>query len=93
VRDVQNQAAEVALTAQRESGKVTSAIESAQGARTAINSPYDAEKLPKSDVLSDAGISTQEASRWEPVAKLATSRRREVLSVTHHRRVADMVTQ
>jgi hypothetical protein len=70
-REVQNQAAEVALRAQREAGKVTTALEKNAGARTDIG-PLDtvSRGYTKHEQLEEAGISDKEASRWERVARL-----------------------
>lgn len=69
-REVQNQAAEVALRAQREAGRVTGLLETAPGTRTDRTSCHDVERLPKAQVLEAAGISTTEASRWERLDRI-----------------------
>ena len=68
-REVQNQAAEVALRAQREAGKVTAALEKKHPGRP--TSSYLPDTMSgKYEALKDTGITPREASRWERVATL-----------------------
>jgi len=70
---VQNQAAEVALRAQRAAGEVPRQIPATPGARTDLTSSHDVTRL-KSAALEHAGITLNERTRWESVADLAEER-------------------
>lgn len=66
--DAEMRAYEIRMRAARKTGELSKKIEKAQGVRTdRETSPHNREKL-KSKVLSDAGISTQQASDWERLA-------------------------
>jgi hypothetical protein len=78
-RDVQNQAAEVALRAQRRAGEVTVDLERCQGVRSylGVTSGQPVQKL-KADVLAEVGITTQEASRWSALCACQRSALRHI---------------
>ncbi|MDZ4344455.1 MAG: DNA N-6-adenine-methyltransferase [Candidatus Binatia bacterium] len=59
-------ATEIKVRAERRAGELTAEIEPLQGRRT---SPHNGEKS-KAEVLSELGITTQTASRWERLAAI-----------------------
>jgi len=68
--DLEIRAAEIKLRAKRRIGEITSDLPKAQGARRdKPTSPHGGEKSKK-EVLTQAGLSTQEASRCEHLASI-----------------------
>lgn len=63
-------ATEIKVRAERRAGEMTSEIDGHQGRRT---SPHNGEKS-KAEILSQLGISTQTASRWEKLAAIPEDR-------------------
>lgn len=60
-------ATEIKVRAERKAGELTRELEKNPGKRKDLTSPHDAGRL-KGEILAEAGISTQTASRWEKLA-------------------------
>jgi hypothetical protein len=65
--EAERQACEIRLRAERKAGQLTAQMETAQGSRTDLTSSHDATKL---DTLHKAGISKDQASKWERLADI-----------------------
>ena len=63
--EAEERAREIRLRAERKCGKLTAQIPSAQGVRTDLTSSHDTTKY---DALQRAGISKDQASKWERLA-------------------------
>lgn len=68
----QNMIAEIKIRAQRRMGEISLELPTAQGTRTDLTSSQGAKKL-KGDILREAGISKDEASRSEAIAAIPES--------------------
>jgi hypothetical protein len=68
--EAERQACEIRLRAERRCGQLTTEMITAPGRRSDLTSPQHAERLTKAEQLAGAGISTDQAERWERVAAI-----------------------
>lgn len=68
--EAERRACEIRLRAERKAGELSSQLERAQGRRTDIETSSNAETKSYEQQLADAGISRQQAHRWQQLAQV-----------------------
>lgn len=84
--EAQNDAAEIKVRAERLAGEMLRELERGQAGRPAENMSNGGRISPYAQALDDAGVSRQDASRWQKLATFDVHRFEEMVGNIRHRR-------